>query len=58
MIGKVPQANCPACGSRIRKPYLTSFSAFSEKRLYECPKCGKKFAVTHDLKTGGEKIEA
>lgn len=49
IIDRSPQEDCPACGSRIRKPYLTSFREFSERRLYECPKCGERFAVVYDV---------
>jgi hypothetical protein len=58
MIGKVPQANCPVCSHKIKRPYLTSYSAYGEKRLYECPKCALKFAIVLDYKTGDEKVEA
>lgn len=57
MIGKLPGASCPGCGNKVKKPYLTSFRAYSEKRLYECPKCGGKFTVLHDLRSGECEIE-
>lgn len=44
IIDRSPQEDCPACGSRIRKPYLTSFREFSERRL-----CGERFAVVYDV---------
>lgn len=46
------RAKCPGCGRKVKKPYLTSFGAYSEKWLYKCTKCKKKFAVLHDLLSG------
>lgn len=48
MIGKLPKADCPGCGTEVRKPYLAGFKAGSEKRLYECPGCGRRFVVLKD----------
>jgi len=45
VIGKLPKAACPGCSSKVKKPYLVGFRTGSVRRLYECPACGKKFAV-------------
>ena len=59
MIGRELQTNCPVCGFRVKKPYLTSFdTTYSERRFYECSKCGKLFAILLDYKEGSESIEA
>ena len=57
MISREPQTNCPVCGFRVKKPYLTSFDAYSERRFYECSKCGKLFAILLDYKAWSENIE-